>query len=129
VVETANDTPIGVHIKSSDVAIGGGGRKRRRVIFLTETFTSTRPVGELLGYSASRLYVLMQAGGANVVIADKASAQNPANQVSGLPNPQGMVLPYTNTAPTRIPGGQELWAAAAAYPAQVTMAVVYEVDA
>lgn len=127
--ETANDTPIGVHIKSSDVGLGGGGRKQHRVVFMTETLTTTRPVGELLGYAKTRLYTLMQAGGNNVVIADKSSAQNPANQVSGLPNPQGMVLPYTNTAPTKIPGGQELWAAAAAYPAQITMAVVYETDA
>lgn len=128
--QTANDVPIGVHVASSDVPLGSGGRPRRRyTMFFTKTLSAAVPVDQILGSTPTRLYVLLQAGGANVIIAaSQGTAQNAANTTVGQPLPQGMVLPYTNTAPTRIEGSGQLWAAAASYPAQVTVAACYEED-
>ena len=125
--ETANDKPIGVHVTGSDVALGGGRRKGRRTIFITRNITAAEPTIQLLNFNATRLYVLMQAGGYNCVIAtDKGTAQNAANQTAGQPNPIGLVLTAGNTGMTKIEGTSELWATAAQYPAQITMAVCFE---
>jgi len=122
--------PINVHVASSDVALGGSertARKRTGCRPYTVVLTSTNPVQTILDGDPSRVYALVQAGGYDVVINNSnGEINNAANQVSGLPDPVGMVLSCGNTAPTRIPGGERWWAAAAEYPAQVTVLVVQE---
>lgn len=93
----------------------------------TVVLTADNPVQTILDLDDKRVYALIQAGGYDCVINNSnGEASNSANQVPGLPNPVGMVLTAGNTAPTKIPGGQRWWAAAAQYPAQVTVLVVQE---
>ena len=121
---------VRVHVASSDVSLGGSERPAKKRVGCrpyTVVLTSTNPVQTILDGDDSRVYALVQAGGFDVVINNSlGEAQNAANQVSGLPDPIGMVLSCGNTAPTRIDGGQRWWAAAAQYPAQVTVLAVQE---
>ena len=122
--------PVKVHVASAAPgALNGTATRRKRASCrpYTVVLTSTNPVQTILDLDDSRSYALVQAGGFDVVINNSnGEAQNAANQVSGLPDPVGMVLSCGNTAPTRIPGGERWWAAAAEYPAQVTVLVVQE---
>ena len=124
--------PIKVHVESVSAEASGSvpaarPRKRRSGRPYTVVLTSTNPVQTILDLDDKRVYALVQAGGFDVVINNNlGEAQNAANQVSGLPDPIGMVLSCGNTVPTRIDGGQRWWAAAAQYPAQVTVLAVQE---
>lgn len=128
------DQPVvRVHVASADVQLGGQAPApaRRRIGCRPSTvvLTSTTPVQTILDANPKRAYALVQAGGFDVVISNsKGEAENQANQVAGLPNPIGMVLSYGNTMPTKIPGGERWYAAAAQYPAQVTILAVLEED-
>ncbi len=134
----AGDRPV-IDVRVADVADGvqlgpppapaRGRRKRITTRAFTVVLTAATPVDTILPADPARLYALVQAGGADVVINNnKGEAQNVANQAAGLPAPIGMVLPYGNTVPTKIPGGDRWWAAAAVYPAQITVLVVQEAD-
>jgi hypothetical protein len=134
---TAEDeayAPVRVHITGSDLGGSGqpsppGPRAQVHCRPYTVVLTSTQPVRSILDLDARRRYALVQAGGSNVIISNsKSEAENTANQAAGQPNPIGMVLPYGNTTPTKIPGGEHWYAAAASFPAQVTVLVVMEAD-
>jgi hypothetical protein len=123
--------PVPVHVTGVDegLALAGAAPPRRPVgcRAYTVVLTATSPVQEILALDDKRAYALVQAGGNQAVINNNfAEISNAANQVAGLPNPVGMMLPFGNTVPTKIPGGQRWWAAAAAYPTQVTVLVVQE---
>ena len=123
--------PVPVHVTGIDegLALAGAAPPRRPVgtRAYTVVLTATNPVQEILALDGKRAYALVQAGGNDAVINNSyAEISNAANQVATLPNPVGMVLPYGNTVPTKIPGGQRWWAAAAAYPTQITVLVVQE---
>lgn len=127
--EDGGVAPVPVHVTGAAPGVQLGGRAARRVGCrpYTVVLTAANPVQEILGLDAKRAYALVQAGGNDAVISNNnAEISAPVNQVAGLPAPIGMVLPYGNTAPTRIPGGERWWAAAAAYPTQVTVLVVQE---
>jgi hypothetical protein len=119
--------PIPVHVTGADVQLQQASSPVIGCRAHTVVLTSTNPVQEILGWDDKRVYALVQAGGNDAVINNSyAEIGNGANVAPGLPNPVGMVLPYGNTVPTKIPGGQRWWAAAAAYPTQVTVLEVQE---
>jgi hypothetical protein len=129
--KTTGVEPVPVHVTGIDegLALAGAAPPPRRAGCrpYTVVLTAAVPVDTILDLDAKRAYALVQAGGNDVVISNnRTEAYNAANQVAGLPNPIGMVLPSGNTAPTKIPGGDRWWAAAAAYPTQVTVLVVQE---
>lgn len=126
--------PVPVHVTSIDAQVQLGQapaaappRPRIGCRPYTVVLTSNNPVLPILDWDDKRVYALVQAGGNDAVISNnKSEAYSAANQVATLPSPIGMVLPYGNTAPTKIPGGEQWWAAAAAYPTQITVLVVQE---
>jgi len=123
--------PVPVHVTGIDegLALAGAAAPRRRVgcRAYTVVLTAASPVQEILALDGKRAYALVQAGGNQAVINNNfAEINNAANVAAGLPAPVGMMLPYGNTTPTRIPGGERWWAAAAAYPTQVTVLAVQE---
>lgn len=129
-IETALEA-IKVHVESVSPGVLGPAAPAARPVIgcraYTVVLTSTNPVQTILDADDKRVYALVQAGGNDCVINNNnGEAQNAANQASGLPNPLGMILTSGNTGPTKIPGGQRWWAAAAAYPTQVTVLVVQE---
>jgi hypothetical protein len=125
-------TPVPVHVTGTDVPLQQAAPPSPVIGCrpYTVVLTAAQPVQEILALDGKRVYALVQAGGNDAVISNNyAEIGNAANVVAGLPNPIGMVLPYGNTVPTKIPGGQRWWAAAAAYPTQVTvLAVAVEGD-
>ena len=129
---TGDVQPVPVHVTGIDegLALGAAQPPRRRRVgcrAYTVVLTAASPVQEILGLDPKRAYALVQAGGNQAVINNNyAEIGNAANIAAGLPAPVGMLLPNGNTAPTKIPGGDRWWAAAAAYPAQVTVLVVQE---
>src|ERR1700734_3423469 len=72
--------------------------KVRQLKVITKNLTAATPIIDLAPYDETRLYVLVQAGGNNIVICtDLSQAQDPVNQVAGVPNPNGMLLTAGNT--------------------------------
>lgn len=123
--------PVSVHVTSIDAGVLQPPAAAPSPVIgcrpYTVVLTSSVPVDTILDRDPKRAYALVQAGGNNVVISNnKTEAFAKENLVAGLPNPSGMVLPFGNTTPTKIPGGDRWWAAAAAYPAQITVLVVQE---
>jgi hypothetical protein len=56
-----------------------------------------------------------------VVICDSyGQANDPANQVVGLPNPNGALLPVTQS-PWELPTTDQMWVAAASFPSRVVI--------
>lgn len=129
-MESKEYPPIKVHVASSDVDIKPA-KKQRTAIFRTFVLSSATPVDRILGPEPNRVIAYVQAGGNNVVLAgSKAQAQASANiNDTTLANANGCILPYNNTTPYPLETTTEVWAAAASYPAQVTMTVIYERDA
>lgn len=129
-VETALEA-IKVHVESAAPGVLSPAAQPARPVIgcraYTVVLTSSNPVQTILDFDDKRVYALVQAGGNDAVVnTNYGEIGNAANQASGLPNPVGMILPAGNTVPTKIPGGQRWWAAAAEYPAQVTVLVVQE---
>jgi hypothetical protein len=120
--------PVSVHVASSDVPMGGTPRRKvRQVKVITKNLTATTPVVDLVGYDETRLYIQVQAGGSNIVICtDLSQAQDPANQVPGVPNPNGLLLSAGNTVPWKLEGCGRMWAVGNTFPSQVTYSIVHE---
>lgn len=124
--------PVPVHVTgvADGVTLGQAPAPRRgRTGCRTYTvvLTAAQPVAEILALDPARVYALVQAGGNDTVISNSfAEISAAANQAAGLPAPVGMVLPFGNTTPVKIPGPDRWWAAAAAYPALVTVLAVME---
>jgi hypothetical protein len=127
--ELASMSPVPVKLTNPEALGGAGPRKRRvkQITFRTRNLTATSPIAHLCAYDETRLYILIQAGGNNVVLCtDISEAQDPANQVAGIPNPNGFVLTAGNTNPIPVPGCQPIWAVGNTYPSQVTWITVHE---
>lgn len=108
-------------------AAGHGRGKVRHTTAITKNLTAASPIIDLVGYDETRCYIRIQSGGNNVVVCtDISQAQDPANQIAGVPNPNGLLLTAGNTAPFDIEGAQRMWAVGNTYPAQVTYVVVHE---
>lgn len=128
--DTETYEPVSVRVSNlAELAGQPAPSKRIGCRAYTVVLTANTPVQTILDADAKRKYALVQAGGFDVVISNNnGEAQNAANQVTGLPNPIGMVLSNGNTVPTKIPGGDRWYAAAAQYPAQITVLAVLEGD-
>lgn len=121
--ETTEYEPVRVHVVADSTATPATPR-RMAVTYRTIVLTTTSPVQNLLGTDPSRCHVLVQATTNDVVLAaTEAQAQDAANQASGIPAPDGFLLPHANTAPARLETTEQLWAAAATYPAIVSLAI------
>jgi hypothetical protein len=121
--------PVRVHITSANegVMIPAPGRRLRNAVTLTKNMTAAIPIIDLVPYDTNRLYILVQAGGSNIVLCtDLSMAQDPVNQVPGVPNPNGLVLTAGNTMPLRIDGCQRMWAVGNTFPSQVTWIAIHE---
>lgn len=120
--------PVRVHLVKDDTAAAPPSpprRPRRGVQFRTIVLTTTAPVRNILGYEPARAYVLVQALGNDVVLAPtEALAQTAADETASTPNPDGFLLSHANTVPVRLDTTEAMWASAAAYPAQVTIAII-----
>jgi len=128
--------PIPVRLHPQDLAALAGhlksGKCHYDITFRTIVLTaggvgySIRP---LCAADPSREYLMVQAFTNDVVLCETQSrAQDAANAVAGLPNPEGYLLWHTNVMPTRIDSSDLIWIAAAAFPAQVTVMLVNKVQ-
>jgi hypothetical protein len=123
-------TPVPVHVTNTEALAGAaspGRHKVRQVKLLTKNITAAQPIIDLVPYDETRLYIQVQAGGNNVVICtDLSQAQDPDNQVAGVPNPVGLLLTAGNTVPWKIEGCQRMWVVGNTFPSQVTYTSVHE---
>jgi hypothetical protein len=105
---------VRVHLTGSDVPLGQGAGQRRRLVAVMHTvfLTSSTPVALVCGRDPSREVAYVQALTADVTLCTSKS-----NAAAG----EGAVLPHTNTAPTPVEGGAEIWAYAGTVPAQVSV--------
>jgi hypothetical protein len=127
---SAQIAPVPVHVTNAE-ALGGAGspfrHKVRQLKLITKNLTATTPIIDVAPYDETRLYILMQCGGNNIVLCtDLSQAQDPANVVATIPNPNGLVLTAGNTIPYKIEGCQRMWAVANAFPSQLTLAFLHE---
>jgi hypothetical protein len=89
--------PVPVVLANAEALAGAvtGTRKRYRKAVMPRTIvlSAANPVLPLLGQDLSRLYALVEAFGNDVVLCESLSqANDPFNDVAGLPNPQGYLL-------------------------------------
>jgi hypothetical protein len=122
--------PVKVELTNPELLAGAAHpvrRKVRQLKVITKNLTATQPIIDVAPYDETRLYILMQVGGNNIVLStDLSQAQDPANQVATLPSPNGLVLTAGNTIPYKIEGCNRMWATGNSYPCQLTMAFVHE---
>lgn len=123
--EVPGYAPVKVHVVADSTRQATPASPPRMAgMYLTIVLTSAAPVRNLIGTDPNREYILAQASGNDVVLcATKAQALDAYNEATGLPNPDGLLLPKANTAPSPLKTTEALWAAAAAYPALVSLAV------
>jgi hypothetical protein len=123
--------PVPVHVDNLHELMAGAAspvrHKVRQGKAITKNLTAAIPVIDVAPYDETRLYILMQVGGNNIVLCtDLSQAQDPNNQVATVPNPDGFLLTAGNTLPYKIEGCGRLWAVGNSYPAQLTMWFVHE---
>jgi hypothetical protein len=123
--------PIPVHIASANegLLLPPAPRRRplRNAVVMTRNMTAITPIVDLVPYDTNRLYILAQCGGNNIVVCtDISQAQDPANQVAGVPNPNGYLLTAGNTTPIKFEGCQRMWAVGNTFPSQITWVAIHE---
>lgn len=83
---------------------------------------------DLLPYDTSRLFALVYADTNPVVICDSlGQAQDPANSVANIPNPNGFFL-AANKDPIQIPGSSRLWVAGPTPGTRISVLVVHQTE-
>lgn len=120
--------PVLVHLTGSDVPLTPQQKSRaaRRSLLFTLTFSALTPFRQVCGPDPCRVRLLVQAGGADVVL---CKSQGEAQANTGDPAyaaPTGMLLPFGNAGPWPLDTTDELWAAAAVYPAQLAVTIITE---
>lgn len=131
--------PVRTHIVSSDIPLGHApsNRHHRDVTFRTIVLTAANPIRVLCAADLSREYLLVSAATNDVVLCENQSkAEDPANSVAGLPNPEGYLLKASATTaganlsfdPVRLESTDLIWVTAASFPAQVSVLLVNCVD-
>lgn len=114
---------IPVHITGSSVSLGAPPASRQKLITdstRTIVVSATNPYPVALPTDESRDYAILIALDNQVVVCNSfGDAQDPSNQVAGLPNPIGSVLFVGIAVPMR--GTNKMWLAAAVYPSRVTV--------
>ena len=124
-------SPLAVHIASSDVPLASAPasspRRRRAATCRTFTIISANPVVPLFAEDLSRRGLMVQAVGTNDVILCQSKAQAQAAQSTA--DPEGTLIPHTNTAPWPVPTTDQLWATAITFPALLAVTVVNDAPA
>ena len=123
--------PVTVHVDNiHELAAGAASPVRHKVRqgkAITKNLTAGTPIIDVAPYDETRVYILMDVGGNNIVLCtDLSQAQDPANVIATIPNPNGFVLTAGNTVPYKIEGCGRMWAVANAFPSQLTMWFVHE---
>lgn len=133
--------PVHVYLTNPEALIGESGKKRHydvtfRTIVLNAPTGASPAVGTsirpLCAADLSREYIIVAAVTNDVVLCETQSrAQDPANAVAGLPNPEGYLLKASTTTlafpPVQIPNTDQIWVTAASFPAIVTAILVNKV--
>ncbi len=127
---SAQIEPVPVRLTNAELRAGAASpirHKVRQLKVITKNLTATVPIIDVAPYDETRLYVLVQAGGNNIVLCtDISQAQDPVNQVAGVPNPNGLLITAGNTIPWKLEGCQRMWAVGNTFPSQLTMAFLHE---
>ena len=101
--ETANETPIGVHVVSiaagAELGHAQPAQRGYRAHYETFVLTSNDPVQCILPEDADRLEAYVTSPDNDIVIGPRGVVIAPANTVTNTPNPQGTLVPHTLTAP------------------------------
>ena len=133
--ESHDLVPIPVYLHNIESLAAAVSRPRRyhyNITFRTIVLTAGgvgQSIRPLCADDPSREYLLVQAFTNDVVLCESQSrAQDPANSVVGLPNPEGFLLWHTNVTATRIDSQDLIWVVAASFPAQVTVQLVNRVE-
>jgi len=117
--------PIPVRIVSGPELQSSFKKEHRDITFRTIVLSALNPVRPLFAADLSRQLVIVQAFSNPVVLCETQSkAQDPANSVAGLPNPEGYLLSSNNTAPTYLPTTDLCWVTAQAFPAIISVCLI-----
>lgn len=134
-------TPVLVEIANPEALIPASLKKDHydvtfRTIVLTAPVGTEPAVGTsirpLCAADLSREFIIVAAMTNDVVLCETQSkAQDPANAVAGLPNPEGSLLKASTTTlafpPLKIPCTDQVWVTAASFPALVSVILVNRV--
>jgi hypothetical protein len=116
---------------------GSRAKLHKDVTFRTIVLTALNPVRPLMAADLSREYAQVEAFTNDVVLCETQSkAQDPANQVAGLPNPEGALLKASCTAaqptlafpPRKLETTDLVWVTAASFPAVVVVTLINFVE-
>jgi hypothetical protein len=121
-------TPIPVRIVDRSDLAASARKVHRDVTYRTIVLSALNPVRPVFAQDLSRMLVIVQAFGNDVVLCETQSkAEDPANSVAGLPNPEGYLLAKANAGPTYLPATDLSWATAASFPAMITICLINKV--
>lgn len=117
--------PVVVHNAADFPVAAPKQKKHKDVTYRTIVLTAANPVRPIFVGDLSRELVIIQAFGNDVVLCESQSkAEDAANSVATLPNPEGYLLSHSNTAPTYLPTTDLTWATAQAFPAQISITLI-----
>lgn len=120
--QAVNDLPVSVHIASASASLRLGAalpaRPRQRAVTLrTIQLTQASQAWPVLSRDLARAGAWVQA-----LTQDVTLARSRAEAETG----EGYTLPHANTAPTPLDTTDEVWAYAAAVPAQLSVLTITE---
>ena len=117
---TTDYAPVRTHVVKDDTKAKGRGVAVGKTVVLT----ATNSYDQILPQDKGRLYALIQVFDNQAVLCySEAQADNAANAVSTLPNPDGTLCPTGVVIPVRC--SNAVWVTAAAYPTRVSVLAVY----
>lgn len=117
--------PVDVRVTNLPQMPAAKEKHRRAIQPRTIVLTAAQPVKVLLAADASRKIAWVIASGNPVVLCESQSqAQDAANSVAALPNPEGCLLPTGQRWP--IDTTEQMWVTAQAFPAQISLLVTNE---
>jgi len=115
--------PVPVLVTNLPQMPGPNKKKRRAVLPRTIVLTAASPVKVLLSQDTSRKIAWVIATGNPVVLCESQSqAEDPANSVATLPNPEGFLLPTGIKFP--LDTTELMWVTAQAFPALVSLLII-----
>lgn len=116
--------PVRVHVESSDVPPAAAAPPEQLIITTrTLVLTSARPIDEI-ALDPGRVYAIVQVFGNTAVLCTSLTqAQDPANAITGLPNPSGALLTAGQIIPVK--AINHLWFTAAAFPTQISLIIAH----
>jgi hypothetical protein len=120
--------PVFVHVVKDDTKITSDKRPiETRVAHRTMVLTANNTYLQVAGYDPARIRIYVNVLDNPIVVCSSISqASDLNNAVTGLAAPNGRILP-NGTGEFIIPGPDEVWIAAAAYPARVSFTIIREI--